>query len=310
MITEEMSNRLENIKKNNYDGATSLTAQVIQFFIDYLKQIKSENKVLNKDEIRQIIIQLANVQPSMAPILLFCNRILIMIDTEVEKNLFKSLMNYCLKSLQSIQYASERIDGFAEEIISDNDKIVTYSSSSLVLHFLKYLKDNDYVFSVYCSESRPINEGLIFTEQLNKYEIDVTLMTDASLFSSLFKYDLVLLGADAISISGVTNKIGSNVITMLADHYKIPIYSLSLIEKILPYPYKVKAYQNHDIKEITAHKSPHLTVENKYFDTSPLNLFTGVITQEGVFKMDDLKSYMKSVPLHDAMKKLLVNSKE
>jgi len=307
MLTEEIQNRVEKIKQNNIDGATTLTKETIQLFIDYLKKYSSSKGIIHRGELKKVVNLFANMQPSMAPIILFCNNLLILIDTVEEKRLYHYLLNYCMKSLLSIQQASEQINKYAKEIVTNKKKIVTYSSSKMIVDFLKYLKDSDKAFTIFCSESRPMNEGIKLAEECTTYGIDVTIMTDAALFSCLSEYDIVLLGADAISIGGLTNKIGSKVITILASRYKIPVYVLSLIEKILPIPYDIKSYQHHNPKEITDISNSYLTVENTYFDKSSLQNFTGFITQEGIFSLKDIKSYMNSIRIHESIKKILTN---
>jgi len=124
MLTEEIQNRVEKIKQNNIDGATTLTKETIQLFIDYLKKYSSSKGIIHRGELKKVVNLFANMQPSMAPIILFCNNLLILIDTVEEKRLYHYLLNYCMKSLLSIQQASEQINKYAKEIVTNKKKLL------------------------------------------------------------------------------------------------------------------------------------------------------------------------------------------
>jgi len=154
-----------------------------------------------------------------------------------------------------------------------------------------------------------MNEGIALSKYLARESIPTTVMTDASLFSNISNVDMVIVGSDAISKNGIINKIGTKVITQLASDYDIPVYVLSLIEKILPFPYDVKINQNKNPDEITNSTNSRLHISNYYFDTSPLNLISAIITQEGMFSSTELISYMKSLHLHPEMEQFLIRDK-
>jgi translation initiation factor 2B subunit (eIF-2B alpha/beta/delta family) len=301
--------KIDHIKNDHTNGATYLTRKAIDIIRDYLQEISLHNKKLNKKELRDILFEIANAQPSMASIILFCNQLVILSESKHQAAILESLINYCNITIRSLEYASENINQYAQVIIKHQCIIATYSSSSLVKKFLTYINNKKIPIEVYCSESRPMNEGIALSKYLARESIPTTVMTDASLFSNIPKVDMVIIGSDAISKNGIINKIGTKVITQLASDYDIPIYVLSLKEKILPFPYEVKINQNKNPDEITHSKDSRLHISNYYFDTSPLNLISAIITQEGMFSSAKLISYMKSLRLHPEMEQFLIRDK-
>jgi methylthioribose-1-phosphate isomerase len=56
-------------------------------------------------------------------------------------------------------------------------------------------------------------------------------------------------------------------------------------------------------KDILAEKQENIAVINYYFDTTPLNLFNGIITEKGFFQPVDIKEYIQKQSLHPFLKR-------
>ncbi len=70
---------------------------------------------------------------------------------------------------------------------------------------------------------------------------------------------------------------------MAAREKKIPFYVLAGKEKFLPPPlFEALRIEKKDPQEITRETMPNVVVENRYFDFTPLDFITGVVTQTGV----------------------------
>ncbi|UCH72037.1 MAG: hypothetical protein JSW62_00350, partial [Thermoplasmatales archaeon] len=82
-------------------------------------------------------------------------------------------------------------------------------NNSLEDKALKFAKDNKKIFSVVCTESRPINEGVKLARILGKNDIKVKLVVDSAVFNFIPDANIILVGSDAITINGLINKIGT-----------------------------------------------------------------------------------------------------
>ena len=200
---------IQSIKTDNINSATYLTKKSIHLVLDYIEQDHSNEKVF-QNNMKQILQELINAQPTMASIINFCNSFFFYLDeisNQIKKNQFKEfLKKYCQSYLLNMNRQKKQILTNAQDIIHDKDVIFTYSNSSILSDYLIEQKNNEKKFTVFCSESRPKNEGINLAETLAQHNIRVTLVTDSSLFSNISKADRVIIGADAIYKKGVINK--------------------------------------------------------------------------------------------------------
>ncbi|MGA1427741.1 MAG: S-methyl-5-thioribose-1-phosphate isomerase, partial [Methylophilaceae bacterium] len=117
--------------------------------------------------------------------------------------------------------------------------------------------------------------------------------------------DLVIVGADRISINGhVCNKVGTYLKALAARAHQIPFYvaaPLSTIDQNFKEDVNF-AIEDRDPKEVTrmyglsdegllVHVNyPQVKVANPAFDITPKELISGIITEKGIFKPDELKA--------------------
>ena len=197
-----------------------------------------------------------------------------------------------------------------DSLIKDGARILTHCNAG-ALAAVRYgtalapiytAVENGKKVSVYADETRPLLQGARLTAfELAENGVPVTLQCDNMVSSLMSKgmVDMVLVGADRISINGVTaNKIGTLGVAIIAKHYGIPFYVFApfttvdascvsgsdiIIEQRDGYEVTDMHYQ----KRMT-HKD--VSVYNPAFDVTPNELITGIITEKGVFKCHELKS--------------------
>ena len=147
---------------------------------------------------------------------------------------------------------------------------------------------------VYCDETRPLLQGIRLTAfELQAAGITTTVQCDsmASVLMSQGKIDIIFVGTDRVARNGdVANKIGTNMLAILARHYDIPFYvcapSSTIDWKTLTgddIPIEIR-----DPREITSmwYQEPmapdHVDVFNPAFDVTHHSLITGIITEKGI----------------------------
>ena len=146
---------------------------------------------------------------------------------------------------------------------------------------------------VYSDETRPLLQGSRLTAwELKKRGVDVTQICDntAGYLMQKGMIDMVVLGADRITANGgVANKIGTYTVAVLAKRHGIPFY---VAAPSTTFDLSIK-----DIKDIPIEERDPDEVRyahgvciapkgvkalNYAFDTTPPELVTGIVTENGV----------------------------
>ena len=152
---------------------------------------------------------------------------------------------------------------------------------------------------VIADETRPVLQGARLTAwELMQDNIPVTLITD-NMAGSLMrqgKIHLCVVGADRIAANGdVANKIGTYSVAVLAKAHGIPFYVAAPYSTI---DLNTKSGADIPIEQRNASEVTPFTVVNlaptgvkvynPAFDVTPAELISGIITERGVFKPQDL----------------------
>ncbi|KAJ1561612.1 hypothetical protein HK096_004022, partial [Nowakowskiella sp. JEL0078] len=123
-----------------------------------------------------------------------------------------------------IMYAERAIVDFGLEKIKDNDVILTYARSSVVVQLLKKAKNIGKIFKVVIVDSRPKWDGKETLKQLVDANVDCIYVHINAINYVMKDVTKVLLGASAVLSNGtVMSRAGSATIAMCANHNKIPV---------------------------------------------------------------------------------------
>lgn len=160
---------------------------------------------------------------------------------------------------------------------------------------------------VIADETRPVLQGARLTAwELMQDRIPVTLITD-NMAGSLMrqgKIHLCVVGADRIAANGdVANKIGTYSVAVLAKAHHIPFYvaaPYSTIDLKTKTGDEIPIEQRNSSEVTTIHGShpvapKDVAVYNPAFDVTPAELITGIITERGVFKPNELASQFRGL---------------
>lgn len=159
---------------------------------------------------------------------------------------------------------------------------------------------------VIADETRPVLQGARLTAwELMQDKIPVTLITD-NMAGSLMrqgKIHVCVVGADRIAANGdVANKIGTYSVAVLAKAHEIPFYvaaPYSTIDLKTKTGVDIPIEQRNSLEVTTIQGSDPVApagvaVYNPAFDVTPAELITGIITERGVFKPQDLARHFAS----------------
>lgn len=161
-----------------------------------------------------------------------------------------------------------------------------------------FAKDN--TVQVFADETRPRQQGArLTTFELTMDGIPTTLITDGmcSYFMKKGMIDLVVVGADRIAANGdAANKIGTYTVAISAKYHNVPFYVAAPASTI---DTSIKSGDEIIIEERSHEEVTHINgkricaegvnIINPGFDVTPAELITGIITEKGIFKPEEIK---------------------
>jgi methylthioribose-1-phosphate isomerase len=197
------------------------------------------------------------------------------------------------------------------ELIKDGHTVLTHCNAGALatagygtaLGVIRAAWEQGKQIKVIADETRPVLQGARLTAwELMQDRIPVTLITDnmAGALMRQGKIDLCVVGADRIAANGdVANKIGTYSVAVLAKAHGIPFYVAAPYSTI-----DLKTKSGADIpieerspEEVTTIYGSHpvapkdVAVYNPAFDVTPAEFISGIITERGVFKPQELAKH-------------------
>lgn len=311
----------QEIIHDNLSGSQDLTTKAGRLVLRLLQEKKhSPSEELSRD-VLEIGSQLLRAQPAMASLFNLFNRILSDLNKAPDglaaaKDLHRATETY----IREMKEHNRSISAHLFHRVRTKDTILIYSSSRSVTEALFHCWKKGKRFSVICSESRPTGEGTLLARRLATQGIPTSLTTDALALSlmtappeSKRRVSLALVGADSVSLRGLTNKSGTLCLAIVAKHCSVPFYALAGSEKFLPSNYPIdNAIQDKPPEEILAHPPRGLKIINRYFDLTPLSYLTALITEKGPLSPLEIKRQLKKLTFHPRLTAALkkVNSQK
>ena len=189
--------------------------------------------------------------------------------------------------------AKKRMVEHLKTVVDDVETIFTYSNSATVRQAIRELG----VRKIIVTESRPQNEGLSLAEEFAAEGYDVLLGVDAAVHMYMDAADVVLVGADSVQHDGsVINKVGTRMLGHAAKENGVPFYVLCDTMKfnVLNYlgqPIELEEKAPGEVAE----PKVNLRIRNIYFEVTPPELVTAVITEEGVMEPRDIRQKMEEL---------------
>ncbi len=281
---------LRQIERDRHSGASVLLGRAIEagrlFLLD--------TRPLSSDRLRTALVRftslLAASQPSMAPVLNLANALWLGAGGRAERLRWVQLHDAMVTYADGVDRGLSRTIRHGARLVKPGHLVLTYSHSAAVRMALLRALAAGRRFEVVCSESRPMGEGVSLARRLVFAGVPVHLTTDAALPGWMEQADLFLVGADAVTASGVVNKIGSEPLAQAARRARVPAYVLADSSKWLPAGLaRFWRMREEAPGQIARLRDPNLQVHNRYFDRSPLRLFTGVAWEVGIATPPDVR---------------------
>ncbi|NP_001297808.1 translation initiation factor eIF-2B subunit alpha [Esox lucius] len=187
--------------------------------------------------------------------------------------------------LKKISLSRSKVAKFCHTFIKDGAKILTHSSSRVVLKVLESAAADKKRFTVYVTESQPDSAGQKMADKLRKLNIPVTVVLDAAVGYIMEKVDLVIVGAEGVVESGgIINKIGTYQLAVCSKAHNKPFYVVAESFKFVRlYPLNQQDVPDRfKYKADTLKAVEDLAEEHPMIDYTPPSLITLLFTDLGV----------------------------
>lgn len=282
---------IKDIKALQIQGAEEI-AKASMYALLYVIE-KSKNK--EKDEIikelkkaNQRLIKSRPTEPAMKNSL---NYVLNFNDyREFKKMNSNEVIEELIKRINFVLNHFQESDDIISEIgykkIKKGYIVYTHCHSSTVMRIIKKAWDKGIKFQVYVTETRPHYQGRKTAEELVNYGIPTTYFVDSASRLAIKKSDIMLIGADAITNEGkIINKIGSELISIIANKYDVPVYVCTNSwkfdpETIFGYETPIEEGRRETIWKGAPKK---LNINTFLFEKITPELVSGVISEIGIF---------------------------
>ncbi len=207
---------------------------------------------------------------------------------------------------------NKAIGRWGARFIKDGDTIITHCNAGSLATGgygtatgpIRMAVEQGKRIQVIADETRPVLQGARLTAwELMEDKIPVTLITDNMAGSIMQKgeIDLAIVGTDRTAANGdVANKIGTYSLAILCKEHGIPFYVAAPLSSI---DFSISSgefipIEERDASEVTnvfgCRIAPEgVKVRNPAFDVTPAKYVTGIITEKGVFRPEDLHKLNK-----------------
>lgn len=184
--------------------------------------------------------------------------------------------------------AVKKIGEIGAHRIKDGDTILTHCNSSVAFKIFETAFKQGKKINVVATETRPRMQGYITVDFLQTVGIPTTLILDSAVRYYMKKVDLVLVGADAITVNGsLINKVGTSQVALAANEARVPFICAAETYKFSPRTLlgEMIEIEERDPTEVLSKemqkKWPNLKVSNPAFDVTPHKYIDMIITEIG-----------------------------
>jgi translation initiation factor 2B subunit (eIF-2B alpha/beta/delta family) len=295
---------LEALRTDKTSGAAEIARQAVQAMHQWLDHMSSVDFDYWRTEFILFGRRLHAAQPAMAPLFHLVNEALLAIESAATRTEAEDRVRHVAQAfLRQLDQAQEHLLAAAWPILAKAPRILTFSYSSSVLAVLRAAHLRHLPLQVFCTEGRPILEGRRMAQQLAEVGIPVTFGIDAAVSAFAAQASLVLIGADSVACDGIVNKIGSTGVVLAARAARVPCYALAGRQKWLPLATTAMAVSElKPLDEVWPDPPIGVRVWNAYFECTPLHLFSGFISEQGVLAPQEIVVELSRIPLAAALR--------
>lgn len=172
--------------------------------------------------------------------------------------------------------------------VRDGDTIMTHCNSSAAISIMAAAHAQGKNINVIATESRPRMQGHLTIKQLDALGIKTSLIVDSAVRYFMKDVDLVIMGADAVTVNGsVINKIGTSQMALAAHEARKNVIIAAETYKFSPRTIlgELVEIEERDSSEVLGAEKlgefPNVSVKNPAFDVTPREYIDLICTEVG-----------------------------
>ena len=156
--------------------------------------------------------------------------------------------------------------------------VLTHSASATVREAVLHTVPE----RVVCTVSSPLEEGRSFAQELRSSGLDVDLVDDDDAIEALERSSVFVIGADTVFVDGsVANKVGTRPLAEAAARLGIRTVVACEVIKLAPI-------------------EPPARIDDENFDVTPSQFIDEVVTEEGAYTSEGVRSLVDRTPFLSA----------
>jgi translation initiation factor 2B subunit (eIF-2B alpha/beta/delta family) len=277
---------IRDLASDNLSGAAEILRRAAAVFSLLADELNHQDSLGIQEAHRSVCtkcIALAKAQPDMSSLLRLASDALSAARAQtVAREALKSAADAARGFVESATRSAHAAATHAANLIRDGSTLLTHSRSSTVLEALIEARRAGKHFDVIATESRPMLEGRKLASELSSKGIHVTLIADGAASLFIERSDLIMLGADKITPEHLVNKIGTRMIAFAGRERRLPIYAACDTSKFIAADYFAGVIRDQrSAGELWPDAPRRVSVSNSYFESTPLEYFTAIITERG-----------------------------
>ncbi len=190
--------------------------------------------------------------------------------------------------IESSQNAVKRIGEIGARRVRDGDTIMTHCNSLAAISIIGEAKGQGKEINVIATESRPRWQGHLTINQLDKMGIKTSLIVDSAVRYFMKDVDIVIMGADAVTVNGsVINKIGTSQLALAAHEARKNVIIAAETYKFSPKTLlgELVEIEERDSSEVIPGEKleplSNVVVRNPAFDVTPREYIDLICTEVG-----------------------------
>jgi translation initiation factor 2B subunit (eIF-2B alpha/beta/delta family) len=301
-----ISQILQRLRTDNVSGATTLVELALDVLEAFATQEASQTPHEFVMALETLVDAVLAAQPSMAAMINLAQHVLQACPNDLPLPTVRQQLQQTLAAFRrDLRASTEGLCQRALAVLPPQSTVLTYSNSATVIAALRYAYDHGRIRRVLLSESRPAYDGRPQALALLEYGIAVEYSIDMALFERLAEANVVVVGADAVFPEHLVNKLGTHALARLARLQGILCFSLCAANKFLPTAATaLLRITEHPGQEVWPEAPDGLVTNNRYFDTTPLALLSGIVSDQGIYTPEALRLLLQHQELSPALQRL------
>ncbi len=284
---KQLRETAQKIRSMEIRGAGRIARTAAAELRDYAQRQKTGNLDEFNEKMRQAAELLISTRPT-AVSLPNAVRAVMRYSGETVDEAAANIRKLAHEFIANSENAVKRIGEIGARRVRDGDTIMTHCNSSAAISIMATAHAEGKDINVIATESRPRLQGHLTIGHLDRLGIKTSLIVDSAVRFFMKEVDLVVVGADAVTVNGsIINKIGTSQLALAAREARKNVIIAAETYKFSPKTIlgELVEIEERDSSEVIGRemldKFPNVGVKNPAFDVTPREYVDLICTEVG-----------------------------